>query len=285
MYPFNLGRKSFKTFAFAIFTLIAFASEAGRYEIPADGDVLVKYNSSVKSKFRNEPILPRENIKVLVWNMYKAGKESWDVDFPKITKGKDILMLQEFFSIPRMMEVIFEDTDRTYVLSTSFKDTKEHARTGVATASSFDFRRVGWQRSYYREPIIRTPKMTGIATFDLAGTDKDLLTLNIHAINFVSTRKLAHMVNEGLKYAGAHDGPVIFAGDFNTWSKGKQRMLFKMMKENGFSNVRFNKDTRMRTFGNILDWVFVRDLKVTYSKVYGEVEGSDHKAMEVHVSY
>jgi endonuclease/exonuclease/phosphatase (EEP) superfamily protein YafD len=283
MYPSKTRLKSdsFLTVFFLALFLLPSQVEARRFNIPPDSEVMVKFN-----KGKNIPAIPRNDIKVLVWNMYKAGKDSWHVDYPKVIKGMDILLLQEFFTNKRMMEVIQKDTDRDYYLSTSFKDKKHGmARTGVATASQYEATGYGWQRSYYREPIIRTPKMTGVTVFDLAGTDKDLLTLNIHAVNFVSTRKLKHMVYEGIKAANKHDGPVVFAGDFNTWSNKKQRMLFKMMKDHGFQNVGFKPDTRMRTFGNILDFVFIRDLKLKYSKVYGDIEGSDHKAMEVHLSY
>lgn len=266
-----------------LITLFLFPSqvEAKRFQIPADPDVLYKINQG-----KNVSVLPREKFKILVWNMYKAGKESWHVDYPKLIKGMDILMLQEFFTTPRMVNVVAQDTERAYYLATSFMDKKfNNARTGVATASSYEFTKVGWHRSYYTEPIIRTPKMLGLASFDLSGTDKDLLTINIHAVNFVSTRKLQKMVRSGLEHAARHDGPVVFAGDFNTWSGKKQRMLFTELKNAGFKNVQFSPDTRMRTFGKVLDFVFVRDLKILYSKVYGDIEGSDHKAMEVHLSY
>lgn len=283
MYPNTKRLKKDSLFFALILSLFLLPSqvEARRFNIPPDSDVMLRIN-----KGKRTPTISRDNIKILVWNMYKAGKDSWDEDYPKLIKGMDILMLQEFFTIPRMMEVVQRDVERDYFVSTSFLDKKYNmARTGVATASEYEFTKAGWQRSYYREPIIRTPKMTGIATFDLSGTDKDLMTLNIHAVNFVTTRKLQHMVQEGIDEANRHDGPVVFAGDFNTWSNSKQRMLFKLMKDNGFSNVNFKPDTRMRTFGNVLDFVFIRDLKVKYAKVYGDIEGSDHKAMEVHLSY
>lgn len=273
--------------------LLAFVSvsskqaQASRFVIPDDNDVLKVINQRDSLDY----VIPRDDIKILVWNMYKAGKKSWATDYRKLIKGIDILMLQEVFTAPYMMNVLKEDERRSYFLATSFKDKKRNfARTGTATASSFEPVRVGWQRSKYREPVIRTPKMVSIAEYDLAGTEDNLLTLNIHAINFVSTRKLKHMIEAGLIEARKHKGPVIFGGDFNTWSKKKLRMMYDLMAYYGFEDVAFPRlktgdDGRMKTFGNILDHVFVRGLKVKKSKVYASVEGSDHKAMEVHFSY
>jgi len=254
--------------------------KAGRLIIPNDDDVLIRFGSSAI-----ESAIPREEIKILIWNMYKGDKETWAQDYKKVTSDADILLLQEVISGPKM-ESVFAEDGRDYYLATSFIDTlKDDLRTGVAVASKFSPSSTSWQRSYFREPIIKTPKMTGVATFDLAGTEKDLLTLNIHAINFVTTRKLEHMVREATNLIKTHDGPVIFAGDFNTWSEKKLRMVHSVLKAVGMKPVGFRDDTRMRTFGNILDHVFIKDLKLKKSLVYGDIEGSDHKAMEVIVSY
>lgn len=283
MYPSqNLMQIKLRTFLAVIFLCIfERATFAKRYLVPKDENVIVRFN-----KGREAPFLPREEIKILIWNIYKAGKKNWEKDFKELIKGVDILMLQEFITTPKVLNIISQDKDRTYFLATSFIDRGNNSsRTGVSIASSYQFKSLGWKRSYYREPIIRTPKMLEYAEFNLSGTDKRLLVVNIHAINFVSSRKLEHMVKNGIEIVSRHKGPVVFAGDFNTWSRKKQRMLFRLMKEKGLKNVKFLPDTRMKVFGKVLDFVFLRDLKLIRSKVHGNLKGSDHKAMEVHLSY
>ncbi|MCF8059486.1 MAG: endonuclease/exonuclease/phosphatase family protein [Bacteriovoracaceae bacterium] len=271
----------FVAILFAVF-LSSHNIEASRFLIPKDNNVIEVINQVESIDY----IIPRDDIKVFVWNMYKGGKETWPEDFKRLIHGKDILLLQEVLTVPQMTQEIMKDVGRTYYLATSFIDKKRNfARTGVATASQYEPVRVGWQRSYYREPVIKTPKMVGVVEYDLSGTDKNLLTLNIHAINFVSTRKLKHMVKAALDEASRHDGPVVFGGDFNTWSKKKLRMLSSLMSSYGYKEVAFSQDGRMKTFGNILDHIYVRDLKVKKSVVYNSVEGSDHKAMEVHLAF
>ena len=54
-----------------------------------------------------------------------------------------------------------------------------------------------------------------------------------------------------------------------------------MAKHLGLTEVTFANDQRMRTFGKILDHVLIKKLSVKSSRVYGEIDGSDHKALEV----
>ncbi len=256
-------------------------AKAIRFLIPIDSNVIYQMNEG-----RNLPKLPREDISIFVWNMYKGKNDTWKKDYEEMTKGKDILLLQEILTTPLMKGVIANDADRTYYLATSFFDKWEDlARSGVATASEYEATEVHWQRSHYREPVVKTPKMISLVKYAMEGTDKELLTMNIHAINFVGKKKLFHMVNAALVYASKHDGPVVFGGDFNTWSKGKEKGLHKMMKEFGYKEVTYEVDGRSDNFGRPLDHIFVRDLKINSSRTWGEREGSDHYAMEVNVSY
>ena len=268
-------------FITAVVVFMTVDASAKRFTIPKDSDVLLRINPNRKA----QAIAP-ESIKILIWNIYKGGKDSWASDYRKISKGMDILMLQEVITDSKMMRGIKEDNERTYFLATSFFDKKSgNARSGVATASSYSPVKVAWQRSKYREPLVKTPKMTGLTSFDLSGTSKNLLTVNIHAINFVSSRKLEHMIHAGLKVISAHEGPAIFAGDFNTWSEKKLKMMRRLMAKYSMKEVTFANDGRMKAFGNTLDHVFVRDLKIIKSTVFNKIEGSDHKAMYIEAAF
>tara|TARA_R110002072_G_scaffold1989_2_gene16295 strand:- start:19001 stop:19852 length:852 start_codon:yes stop_codon:yes gene_type:complete len=226
-----------------------------------------------------------DDLKVLVWNMYKGEKPNWKRDYAKLSKGKDILLLQELYLSPLMLFTFFEDEGRGYHMATSFFDTKKlDVASGVATASHAQPVRQFWQRSHYKEPFIKTPKMAIFNEYDLKDYDKNLMTVNLHAINFVSARKLKHMLVEIEKVLAKHDGPIVYGGDFNTWSKKKTRYLMDSARRLGLTEIKFKKDDRMRTFGRILDYVFVKGFHVNKSIVYGDIDGSDHKAMEVHLS-
>src|SRR5690606_36680045 len=139
---------------------------------------------------------------------------------------------------------------------------------GVVTGATVPADEVIFQRSEGRELVGFTAKMVLINKFALAGKKQDLMTSNIHALNTVSWKKMGAQVLNALRVAKDHDGPVIFAGDFNTWSKKKEEFLKRSMKRAGFKEVIFhNGDERMYVFGRPLDYIFVRDLRVKTSGV------------------
>ena len=247
-----------------------------RYELPAHEDILIQINAP-----RHEQLNPGQ-INVLVWNMQKGARDSWVDDYQQLSRDKDILLLQEVLLDDNMGDVLDEHNDYAYHVAASFKDTwEDHIVTGVATASIARPLSSSYLRSFYREPVIATPKMAIIAEYSLAGTDQTLLTANIHAINFVSKEKHQHMLSQLEALLAGHHGPVILAGDFNTWTEEKTQTLRQMVQRLGLNEVSFHEDHRTRIFGDALDWVFAKGLSVESSKIHGSVTGSDHKPLEV----
>lgn len=262
------------------FSMILFANTANakRYVVPEHSAVVQEINNPLGTT------LQADSIKILTWNMYKGDKSSWSRDFKKIIKDQDILLLQEVYLDYQMSSAFYQDEIFSYKMATSFIDTKKrNAPSGVATASHARPTNFFYKRSKYREPFIKTPKMLMFATYDLEGHDKDLLTVNIHAINFVSARKLRHMLRQIEVVVREHDGPVVIGGDFNTWSKKKTRYLKAMARRLAIYEVPFGKG-RMKVFGNVIDFVFTRGLEVKSHKVYKEIRGSDHAALGIEVS-
>ena len=72
------------------------------------------------------------------------------------------------------------------------------------------------------EPILRLPKSAIISWFRLRGSAETLAVVNIHAINFSlwlgAYRKQFAALGKALT---EHRGPIIFAGDLNTWTQGR----------------------------------------------------------------
>lgn len=251
-----------------------------RYITPNDSNILLDIGQP-SSRAELNP----DDVKVLVWNMYKGDKPTWERDYKNLSRGMDILMLQEIYLDYNMSKVLYEDSRRGYNVATAWVDTKNrNAPSGVGTASHITPVNVDYHQTHYREPLIKTHKMAIFVEYPIGGSNKTLLTANLHAINFVSARKLDHMLRAIEDVIKAHDGPAILGGDFNVWSKKKTKYMMRMARRAGMSEVKFSPDTRMKTFGKALDYVFTKGLSVGYSKVYGSVEGSDHKALEVHFS-
>ena len=266
----------------ALMSLTSISDAQAKRYIPAKDDE-VEYTLN-RGRARHYTI-SKNRIKVLVWNLFKGDKDSFATDYRSLSRGQDILLLQEVYTDTRMKTVFALDVERTYHIATSFFDSDEDwARSGAATASKYRPLEVKWQRSRYNEPMLKTPKMISIAKFDVAGTSKDLLTLSIHGVNFVGADKLKDQIAQAAKVIATHQGPVIFGGDFNTWSDKKLQAMRTTLKAVGLEEVPFESG-RMETLGKPLDHVWIKGLKLHGSKVYKEIKGSDHKALEVDVSF
>ncbi len=257
-----------------LFSTAANAKLLKFHKIPSDTNVLRTIKTGNPSQ---EAMGNRFNI--LVWNMYKGSNESWEDDFKTLSSDANIIISQEMYLDNKMFNVFKTHGDFYYNMATSFFY-KGETRTGVATISDHQASSVDYLRSHYKEPIIRTPKVVMISTHPLANGE-ELLIANIHAINFVSAKKLKHQLKEVLQKIKQHNGPAIFAGDFNVWTKKKTKMLRELMNEAQLIEVKYEKDQddRMTILGKVLDYIFYKNLTLVKSEVLGEIQGADHKPL------
>lgn len=256
----------------AVFFFLLSSNLFAGYIIPQDKDVLLTINESSSHKE-----VPR-HLSILVWNIYKGQLKGLYGDLDRESKRHDILILQEGHLTSKQLE-FFSGWNHHTTMATAW--IKNGVRSGVVTSSSYLPVKTSWQRSVFREPIIRTPKMTQFTEYAIENSSKTLLVVNIHAINFVTTGKLGNMLVKAFEKIKNHQGPVIFAGDFNTWKRTKIRLLERLMKKHGFKEPKYKNDTRTRKFGWALDYFWYRDLEVVEAKVLTDIITSDHKAISV----
>ncbi len=249
-----------------------------RYIIPADADVM----SQIGNIPTREGLSP-ESIKVLVWNMYKGSNQSWGQDFQTLSEDADVLVLQEGFLTKKMNDQFLDLNWFEFHFATSFIDNKLGATaTGVVTSSVVKSEETVWQRSYYREPAIKTPKMTLFTKYSIKGLKQKLLVGNIHGVNFVRAYKLRHMLDKAAEQISKHAGPVLFGGDFNTWTQTKINNMNAVFRKLGMKSVKFAKDNRKKFAGKILDHIWVKGLKVLKANAPTS-KGSDHNPMVLEV--
>ena len=223
-----------------------------------------------------------DQINILVWNIYKCKKKSWSQDFENLSRNKDILILQEGVLNSEITPLLLKNNSYKYTMASSFLYTKEAIPTGVVTASEIKPVFKKFFRSIGREPIIGTPKMILSTKYKIEGYSKSLLVVNIHSLNFVTTSKFSKQLFSVLDTIQNHDGPIIFGGDFNSWSDKKENFLKEFMAKIGLTEVLFENGDERKTFnGHILDYAFIKGLKVLSSHVYSNLDGSDHKAIEI----
>lgn len=134
------------------------------------------------------------------------------------------------------------------------------------------------------EPWLRSPKATMITEYGLTDTDQSLVVVNIHAINFTfSNRDFREQVRRALSVIDGHEGPVLLSGDFNTWHWRQSRILHEMASDHGLTGLEYDADFRKRVFGQPLDHIYVRGLRVIDATSFA-VDSSDHNPMSARLS-
>jgi len=228
-----------------------------------------------------------EAITVLSWNIYKTRKQNAIADLRQFSHQHDLLILQEAH-LGDELEEIFAENNLHWTMNTAFMYRKK--ATGVLIAS-----RVKAVDSYglrYREPLIRLPKTTLINYYPVANCRQTLLVANIHSINFtLGTTVYNRQLHELITVISQHDGPVIVAGDFNSWSRARLFLLQTMQKKLHLHTLdentnmdkqssHYGRQYKTRVFGNELDHIFYRGLEPVHKKIW-PVDSSDHNPIQV----
>lgn len=213
-------------------------------------------------------------LQLVSWNIYKANRDHLLRDLARLAEQADILFLQEAFIDDRLTGLKpywrfapgYVDGDRA---------------TGVLTLSPWPAR-VACQLTHM-EPWLRTPKATAVMEYQTpAGR---FLAVNLHAVNFefsgeVFTRQLQAVRT----LVASYPGPVIFAGDFNTWSDTRTALVEQYFTPLGLQPAGFQEDNRTRVFGNALDHIWTRGVKIATSEV-PLFDSSDHNPLLVTVAF
>ncbi len=88
-----------------------------------------------------------------------------------------------------------------------------------------------------------------------------MLVVNLHAVNFeLGMATFREQLNDLTALIHRHQGPVILAGDFNTWSDKREFWLNKLVGELGLQEAIPVPDLRRTAFGRPLDHLYYRNL-------------------------
>lgn len=215
------------------------------------------------------------SIDLLIWNIQKGQNAGWLEDLHRFSGDKDLVLIQEAVL---QTAVATELTPNTYwSFAPGFQTT--HGISGVVTFSTVQ--PLVQCNLSTKEPWLRTPKATNIAEYGLKDRDDSLLVVNIHAVNLTfGVRALAEQLEQIRLVLAAHQGPVIFSGDFNTWSTKRQQVVNELVDSQRLTALSFNEDHRLRVFGNPMDHVYVRGL-TSLEAISHPVDTSDHNPMSV----
>ncbi len=228
-------------------------------------------------EFQDEPQeLDPESISVLNWNIYKGQRDNWAEDFREFSRDRDIVIIQEAMLHSDLTESLKEQ-NYNWNLNTGFH--YKSVATGVLTASRVkSVSKTGLRTT---EPFLRLPKATLISRYDLRGTSEQLLVANIHSVNFtLGKAAYTKQIRELQAALEQHDGPIILAGDFNSWSDERLRIIEQMISELSLKSLAYENHNRTKIFGQEIDHVFYRGLEPTRLETR-EVTSSDHNPILV----
>jgi endonuclease/exonuclease/phosphatase (EEP) superfamily protein YafD len=258
--------------------LIIFASVNAAL-IPSDSQVILNIGAPTKLA------LPNKQLHVLVWNLHKGTNNSFAKDFKTLVQNKDLIISQEIYLDSKMEQIFFQSSDYMFTTATSFLMGSDEIRTGVATASTVATVNTKFLRTTNREPFLHSPKMTLIGQYPIENSTKNLTVINLHAINFVSANSFQVEIDQIYKLIvelKLTQSPLLFAGDFNTWSKERIKILNELKDKLQLVEASFIPDNRI-TFNSLpLDHVFYsKHLKLISAKSDESYQGSDHKPLEL----
>lgn len=216
-------------------------------------------------------------LNVLVWNVLKGQHANkWAQDLKTLSANRQLVLLQEGMDDNFMPSVLKSLDTLGWLIGQSFYNDGDHNGTGVVTGAIQTPFSTAFQRSKDLEPIVKTPKVVLFTTYNMEKGSR-LLVVNIHGINFVSTAAFSRQIDAAIGIIKAWQGKVIFAGDFNTWSKPRMDYLNKKAREAQLTQVLFPNDPR----DLVLDHIFLRGCYSYKSVVHGNIKTSDHKPLTV----
>lgn len=126
------------------------------------------------------------------------------------------------------------------------------------------------------EPVVRVPKSVLVTAYGVKDSAEKFLLFNLHIINFTLDydlyRKQLQVI---VKIVKEHAGPYVIAGDFNSWNRMREEILFEVMSDLRAKTVDMKVDDRSKFFGRAVDYIFYSELELLGSSAE-RVRSSDH---------
>ena len=256
-------------------TQIVYAPDSDIRQVQAEcvsGHSAVATAQPVRSVTR----LNAARISLLNWNVYKGQGKNWAANFKDLLAGQDIVVLQEALLSDRLHQLLGEK-DLYWNLNAAFL--YDEMESGVLTASKVEPVSSCGVRT--AEPVIRIPKTILFSQYPLNDRSSNLLVANIHGINFtLGTGAYKEQIAALSKAIRNHPGPVIVAGDFNSWTDERMEIVNQMRDELLLKAVAYKNHNRSTIFGNVIDHVFYSGLELIEEKTI-KVTSSDHNPISV----
>lgn len=223
-------------------------------------------------------------LSILVWNLYKGQSTNFQKEYKRLSANKDLILAQEMYLNTQELAKLNNQSEYQYVTATSFIKTASQTHTGTYTAAKAQRVKAGMIRSEATEPVVATPKTSVLTTYKIRGTNKRLLVVNTHAVNFVSDAAYISEMNRIANTITLFKGTVIWAGDFNSWNMNRFQYFKNLISTLNLKSTALIPDERLTFNGFILDHFYsTNDVYIASALSLKSDNGSDHSPMEFEV--
>jgi endonuclease/exonuclease/phosphatase (EEP) superfamily protein YafD len=92
----------------------------------------------------------------------------------------------------------------------------------------------------------------------------------------VSFEKFRSHLDQVFQTLEHHEGPILFAGDFNTWNGKRLKYFNQLAKSFSLREVEITRKPRLNHLFQHLDHIYCRGLEVVDAQVHTDIHSSDH---------
>lgn len=263
---------------FFFFSINLYASDRDSlhryYKVLPESESIFSFGETSQAEIKNE------SVRTLIWNIKKTSMPNWQLEFMKLGRGNDLILVQEAYRNELFQFTLNFFNGFGWNLGASFLYLKDNENpTGTMIGAKVIPSLVVVKHSPDKEPLTGTPKAITFVKYPIQNKFQELLVVSVHAINFQTTEAFKRQMDQAAGIIKDHVGPVLFAGDFNTWNKARTTYLFNLIQKLGLSSVKFENDTDRLKFGKFyLDHSFVRSIAIKKAQVI-KSNGSDHQPL------
>ncbi|MCX6124906.1 MAG: hypothetical protein NTV34_09190 [Proteobacteria bacterium] len=216
-----------------------------------------------------------ENFTISIWNLWKqAGGHGFFKEFEFLCDSCDLFLAQEAL-ISRSAIALFARPGCEAVHAATYRR-RDGCRDGVMTiartAARGDPIRI---ISATVEPLLKTTKAALLTYYRMISDVGPMLAVvNLHSTLMRRPRTARLEMLRIIEHLENHEGPIIFGGDFNTFSKVYLREVERALLLLKIEHVYLPIDPRKNLAK--LDQLFVRGLEVREIQVATNMIHSDH---------
>lgn len=218
----------------------------------------------------NTTILPlmKPTLTVLTWNAHKFADDQYFTDLQKLSQKSDLIFIQEAMHSSGWQKAFATNLPFDWSFYKSF--CLNDQATGVLTGSRYPLITPLTITSTGTEPILFTPKVSGLSFIQFQ--NKKIMLINTHALNFNLGSDFEDQIDQIIEVISQTNLPIIWSGDFNTWSDSRRAYLFSQAMSQGLDPLIPKNDPRNLK----LDHILVRGFLSLKTEVLNQFESSDH---------